>query len=716
MAPVQAIQRPHRFWEVLGPGLLWAAAAIGVSHLVQSTRAGADGGFSLVWVVLLALALKYPFFEYGPRYAAATGESLVEGYRRLGVWAVWVYLLITLATALIIQSAVTLFTAFVFARALGVEPPIWITGAVVLAGCASILWIGKFRALDGTVKVVLALLVVCTLVAAIAVAPRAVAGATFTPWPLAEGSAMVPFIFILALAGWMPSAIDISVWSSLWTLAKNRSSGVNASVSEALLDFRIGYVGTGLIALAFLTLGAGVMHATETRFSPQGAVFSFQLVDLYVQTLGEWTRPVIMVAVLTTMFSTTLTVMDGFPRALARSFRVLSEGLPPEGGWDGAAGESTPDQAAPSATPADSARLQDDGEGPVYWVVLLILAVLTVLVFAFFAGSLTGMVDFATVVSFVTAPVLGYLNLRAVTARHVPIDFQPGPRLRGFSYLGLALLGGTALVFLASLVMPTGAASAEGEAAAGADSVAVETSGESGERPGVLALWEADQPAFGVYVRTEGVEEVVSDPVYDFLFLNLEGEYDPADVSALMQILHEAEAAHSPTLLVRIPSPGSDGMDLLAHRIREVLAQGAHGVVIPHVRSLAEAEAVAGYFRDAGVRVWSPQDPEGDVIAMIMLEDPETVSQARAFAALPGYSMLACGIGSLTSALGGDREAGEAGARAVLEAAREAGLPDMITATPATVVGRVEEGYLALLGSGAQAAEMARVGRAAAGR
>jgi Mn2+/Fe2+ NRAMP family transporter len=98
---------PSAFRVSFGPGLLWAAAAIGVSHLVQSTRAGADAGFALGGVILLALVLKYPFFEYGPRYAAATGESLIEGYRRIGRWAVWLYLVITLSTALIIQSART---------------------------------------------------------------------------------------------------------------------------------------------------------------------------------------------------------------------------------------------------------------------------------------------------------------------------------------------------------------------------------------------------------------------------------------------------------------------------------------------------------------------------------------------------------------------------------------------------------------------------------
>ena len=36
------------FLQTLGPGLLFAGAAIGVSHLVQSTKAGADFGFGLL--------------------------------------------------------------------------------------------------------------------------------------------------------------------------------------------------------------------------------------------------------------------------------------------------------------------------------------------------------------------------------------------------------------------------------------------------------------------------------------------------------------------------------------------------------------------------------------------------------------------------------------------------------------------------------------------
>ena len=76
-----AKDNPLSFLRSLGPGLLFAGTAVGVSHLVQATRAGADFGLTLLWLVILANVLKYPAFESGARYAAATGTSLLEGYR-----------------------------------------------------------------------------------------------------------------------------------------------------------------------------------------------------------------------------------------------------------------------------------------------------------------------------------------------------------------------------------------------------------------------------------------------------------------------------------------------------------------------------------------------------------------------------------------------------------------------------------------------------------
>ena len=87
------MKKENSILSKLGPGLLYAGAAIGVSHLVQSTRAGASFGIIMIVVVILANFFKYPFFQYGPRYAAATGKSLLHGYKKLGSWAIWIFFL-----------------------------------------------------------------------------------------------------------------------------------------------------------------------------------------------------------------------------------------------------------------------------------------------------------------------------------------------------------------------------------------------------------------------------------------------------------------------------------------------------------------------------------------------------------------------------------------------------------------------------------------------
>lgn len=413
--------RRATFWKSFGPGLLWAATAIGVSHVVQSTRAGADAGFALAGVILVALVLKYPFFEFGPRYAAATGASLVEGYRRVGRWALGLYLAITLTTAGIVQTAVLLVTAFLLQYLFGSSWSTTLLAGLLVTACALLLWIGRFRTLDLTVKAMLVVLAMSTLGAAFVTLPRA-DFSTLSLWPGEAVGRLVPFAFLLALVGWMPSAIDISVWSSLWTVAKDEVTATRVSVETAKLDFLIGYVGTGVLAFAFLTLGAGVMYGAGVELSGSGAIFATQVVDLYSETLGAWTRPIVLAAVTTTMLSTSLTVVDGFPRAIDRSFANL--------------------------VAADAQTTARRPVGPLYWISIAGLGLMTVIVLLVVAGNLTTMVDFATIVSFLTAPILGFLNLKAVTSRDVPVAYRPGPAMRALAWVGLVLLGGTGAGYL----------------------------------------------------------------------------------------------------------------------------------------------------------------------------------------------------------------------------------------------------------------------------
>lgn len=254
----------------------------------------------------------------------------------------------------------------------------------------------------------------------------------------------------------------------------------------------------------------------------------------------------------------------------------------------------------------------------------------------------------------------------------------------------------------------------------------------------LVDLWNEGQPAFGIFVpderprpaeppvpgtprpaplyTVEGASALARNPLYDFLFLNLEGSYDPASVQALVEGLRVPDVDTPPALLVRIPTIEAAGEELTRTRIQEILDLGADGVVLPHIRSVEEARLAVGFFEEIGADVWSPSNRTGAVIAMLMLEDPDAVAAAREIADVGGFSVLACGIGSYTAALGGDREAAEAGNLRVRAEAVRVGMADMITADTASVARRVEEGFVGLLMQGEQADAAIRIGREAAGR
>lgn len=405
------------FWKALGPGLIWAAAAVGVSHLVQSTRAGADFGFQLVIVVLLANFFKYPFFQYGPRYAIATQSSLLEGYRKRGTWTVVLFLLITLGTMFAIQAAVTSVTVGIILSVFPIGLSYIQVTILLLLLCAIIVLIGHFKTLDRIIKFVVIILTLSTLVAVFAafgkLETKALAQVAPFEWNLINIS------FLVALIGWMPTAIDISVWNSLWTLAKMKQTKYRPTLKESLLDFNIGYLGTTLLALAFLSLGALVMNNSGEAFSNSGVEFARQLFSLYTASIGSWSYLIIAVAALATMFSTTLTVLDAYPRVLTPVVEILLAG---------------------NRTEKQKSRLN------YLWIVLL--ATGATLLIAHFSTQMKLLVDIATSLSFVTAPILAVLNLSAITGKEVPAEYRPGKAMMLWSWVGIVVLSAFALYFL----------------------------------------------------------------------------------------------------------------------------------------------------------------------------------------------------------------------------------------------------------------------------
>jgi Mn2+/Fe2+ NRAMP family transporter len=410
-------------WRAVGPGLLFAGAAIGGSHLVQSTRAGAGWGFGLLWAVVLILIVKYPFFEFAHRYTASTGESLLHGYRRLGPWALWLFLVIAVQAAVINAAAVTIVAASLIGSLLGLSWTLAELSLLVLALVGVLLVGGQYRTLDRAMKAMISVLAVLTLAGVAVAVSHGPAGDLSAPRP--EIWTAGGITFLLALMGWMPAPIDIGVFSSLWTLAKSRADHRQASVADCRFDFHLGYVVTSVLAVAFVTLGALVMFGTGENFAPSGLVFAGQLTDMYVRTLGAWTRWIIASVAFITMFSTTLTVCDGYTRTLLGTWRLLRAGE----AWE----------------ETDAAAGRRDYVG-----LLLVLMLVAWAIIAFWLSGLRTLLDVATIAAFLTAPLVAWLNFAAVRRDPVPPVDRPGPLLTLLARGGIVYLVGFGLVFIVS--------------------------------------------------------------------------------------------------------------------------------------------------------------------------------------------------------------------------------------------------------------------------
>ena len=233
----------------LGPGLLFAGAAVGVSHLVYSTKAGAMYGFGLLWLVLMANFFKYPFFEFGPRYTAAKGESLLRGYQRLGNWVLLLFVLITIGTMFTIIAAVSLVTASLAASIFGISDNLMLWAPLLLVLCSALLVLGRYSLLDGLMKIIILSLTVITLITVIIAFTQNAQTISFAQvFPL-EGAGLT---FIIAFMGWMPAPLDLSVWHSLWGLEKQEQTRGNFDLKQSLFDFNVGYIGTTVLALFFV--------------------------------------------------------------------------------------------------------------------------------------------------------------------------------------------------------------------------------------------------------------------------------------------------------------------------------------------------------------------------------------------------------------------------------------------------------------------------------
>ncbi|TCI94752.1 Nramp family divalent metal transporter [Tenacibaculum sp. M341] len=391
------------FLSILGPGLLFAGAAIGVSHLVQATKAGAEYGFGLVWALLIVHLFKYPFFKFGPKYAASTGESLLDGYLKLGKGYLMMYFFVNIVTMFTIQAAVTIVTASLATQLFGFSNNLVLWSTIILVALLIILIVGKYQLLDKLMKYIIVSLTISTLIAVFIAIYNNSASFSFVPFIPKE---VAEISFLIAFLGWMPAPLDISIWHSLWSVEKNKSTTDKITVKKSVLDFNIGYIGTMILGLFFIILGALVMFNSNTELASSGSGFAIQLINLYTENLGDNFKLIIAIAAFTTMISTTITTLDASPRAMAKTTSLLFN---------------------------NNSTLN-------YWFWLLFLTFGTFIILFFFLSNMILLVKIATIFSFLTAPIFALLNYKLITSKHTPKENHPNIFIKTLSYLGIIFL------------------------------------------------------------------------------------------------------------------------------------------------------------------------------------------------------------------------------------------------------------------------------------
>ncbi len=409
------------FFNRLGPGLLLAATSIGASHLVFAPRAGALFEYKLLWLVLLTHLFKYHAFEFGPRYAAATGESLIAGYMRMPGpkgWALWIFLFGTIAQGIAVLAGVVGIAAAVLYTFIGGMSFEFYAAVIILTVLAFLLF-GGYRWLDFLNKIMMIVLFAATVAVFVPVFPAPKVFVNFVVPSVPIGS----IALVAAILGWMPTGIDVSIWHSLWTLEKHpelastQTPGRRRAILRfALADMRIGYVLSFIVASVFLLLAGLFLYGTDSKVD--GVGFSKSLADIYAGRIGLWMYPVFMVTAFFAMYSTTYTVIDGFSRSFAETVSTVF----------------------PEVRAKWRSRL--------YWIFVLFTAVLA-FVLIVTIGKPVKLVMYVAFISFSVAPLYYGLNYYCVTRLVNDEALRPKIPARIIAVVGIALMLLAALVCMA---------------------------------------------------------------------------------------------------------------------------------------------------------------------------------------------------------------------------------------------------------------------------
>lgn len=348
----------------VGPGVVWAAEAIGSGELILSTRLGVAFGLSLLWIPVWAVILKNlgPGYLHG-RWALTFGEGAMDGYAKIPPGRLWpiVFGLIHILAGAMSIGGLAASVGVVTYTLLG-KPPIdlKVVTASMYIVTLIIAVIGIYSLLEIIFMGMMASMVVVTLAVALnaGVNPADVVAGSFSftitrpaEWatvraPGVEPVSPDPVVSILPVLAWAAGGSASHIWYSYWVvgsgifgMAKYGSWGkpgkielyrefteddwkfMRGWIRTQFVDCLMAAILTIVIIGGFFVAGAGVL--ASRHLLPGGVRLAEVLGEMYTAILGPRSLFFVLVGCLFILWSTNISQTVGWPIIIMDGIRYI---------------------------------------------------------------------------------------------------------------------------------------------------------------------------------------------------------------------------------------------------------------------------------------------------------------------------------------------------------------------------------------------------------
>ena len=278
---------------------MYLLGAIGAKDLVVHSTAGAIYGYSLIWSLVLAYGIRYVLAEASSRYVCATGESIVEGYGRLGRPFVYGMAFATFVkrhlSNLVLILLLGVLAHILLPLPIQASSVVW--SLVFVAIGYGLMYRGGYRRVEAISKPLLVVLG-ATLVAVAAIsnpAPeRILRGLLIPSFPEQQG-AYSYFLLLMAVAGTTVGSLHLNYATYVY------EKGWRSRRDEATrrFDLRLSILGQLTLAILIQVAAAATFHGTSVQIASVE-----DLTRLYSEILGKPGRILFGVGMWTAVFTT----------------------------------------------------------------------------------------------------------------------------------------------------------------------------------------------------------------------------------------------------------------------------------------------------------------------------------------------------------------------------------------------------------------------------